>query len=221
MAEQTLLAIEQLHRLGYLHRDVKPGNFALGPPSRPHNVHIIDFGLSRCYTWGERELRPQRERASYRGTTRYASLAALTEKDQSRKDDLESWLYVVMEWTSGGLPWKREKGKDKAKVEAQKKELRTNETLLNQAMKGCPKETYVRIMRYLDDLEYYDVPDYTYIFGTIRDTFMINHLDPFAPLDWETGRKFQPSAECIGDGIPPFTKRQCEDQTQQDHNNNE
>lgn len=36
---------------------------------------------------------------------RYASLGAHEEKDQSRKDDLESLLYVFLDLYLGKLPW--------------------------------------------------------------------------------------------------------------------
>ena len=36
---------------------------------------------------------------------RYASLGAHEEKDQSRKDDLESLLYVFLDLYTGKLPW--------------------------------------------------------------------------------------------------------------------
>lgn len=39
------------------------------------------------------------------GGNRYASLGAHEEKDQSRKDDLESLLYVFLDLYTGKLPW--------------------------------------------------------------------------------------------------------------------
>lgn len=45
--------------------------------------------------------------APFRGTTRYASITALRQLEQSRKDDVESWFYVTVEWTTGALPWKK------------------------------------------------------------------------------------------------------------------
>lgn len=36
---------------------------------------------------------------------RYASLGAHEERDQSRKDDLESLLYVFLDLYTGKLPW--------------------------------------------------------------------------------------------------------------------
>lgn len=47
---QILRAIESIHSVGFLHRDVKPSNFAMG--RHVHNsrhVYMLDFGLARQY----------------------------------------------------------------------------------------------------------------------------------------------------------------------------
>lgn len=59
------------------------------------------------FSVGGKDLRLPRISAPFRGTTRYASIAALKHAEQSRKDDVESWLYVVVEWTAGSLPWRK------------------------------------------------------------------------------------------------------------------
>jgi tau tubulin kinase len=103
-------------------RDIKPGNFAIGrrETNENHIVFMLDFGLCRkiaylpnlmfissLFSSEVHDIRLPREIAPFRGTTRYASLAAQKEVEQSRKDDVEAWLYVVVEWTGGGLPWKK------------------------------------------------------------------------------------------------------------------
>lgn len=43
---QCLEALEDLHDIGYLHRDVKPGNYTIGrlELNEQRKVYILDFG---------------------------------------------------------------------------------------------------------------------------------------------------------------------------------
>ncbi|THJ14191.1 serine/threonine protein kinase, partial [Nocardioides sp.] len=47
LADQTLQALEAVHRAGIVHRDIKPGNLLLEPTgsSRPH-LRLTDFGIA-------------------------------------------------------------------------------------------------------------------------------------------------------------------------------
>lgn len=49
---QALEALEDLHNIGYLHRDVKPGNYTIGRPelNEIRKVYILDFGMCRKFT---------------------------------------------------------------------------------------------------------------------------------------------------------------------------
>lgn len=47
LGNQMLDRIEYFHRAGFIHRDVKPDNFAVGLGQKEDTVYLIDFGLSR------------------------------------------------------------------------------------------------------------------------------------------------------------------------------
>ena len=44
---QMLSSICSIHAQGFLHRDVKPSNFAMGAADAGLRCYIIDFGLAR------------------------------------------------------------------------------------------------------------------------------------------------------------------------------
>ncbi|VIO98119.1 Protein kinase domain containing protein [Brugia malayi] len=103
-----LHGLKQLHEVGYIHRDVKPANLAIGRRGQAiHIIHILDFGLSREYVIrnnGSVKLRMPRTNTLFRGTIRYCSANTHTRNEQGRPDDLWSMVYVLVEMR-GPLPW--------------------------------------------------------------------------------------------------------------------
>lgn len=55
---QMLESIKGCHEMGYLHRDVKPSNFAMGTDENRRRCYVIDFGLSKRCGFHEREPTP-------------------------------------------------------------------------------------------------------------------------------------------------------------------
>eukprot|EP00960_Hanusia_phi_P037395 752921-Hanusia_phi.AAC.6 len=125
---QMVQAVKAIHELGYLHRDVKPSNFAMGlvnvlltlglhlmkkqAPGRREQCVMIDFGLTRKFRLPSGQIRPARDIAGFRGTARYASINSHLSKELSRRDDLWSVLYVLIEFLTGQLPWRKLKDKE-------------------------------------------------------------------------------------------------------------
>lgn len=49
LAQDMISRLEYLHSKNYIHRDVKPDNFAIGLGKKANILHIIDLGLSKRY----------------------------------------------------------------------------------------------------------------------------------------------------------------------------
>ncbi|TKR72940.1 hypothetical protein L596_020320 [Steinernema carpocapsae] len=124
IAIQCLHAIQHLHSIGYLHRDVKASNYALGTfPNGLRDVHLLDFGFARAYVKrsadGRMRHRRARRKAPFLGTQRYCSINAHMKLEQGRRDDLWSFLYMIVEMVTGKLPWKSVKGDEAVEMKAQ------------------------------------------------------------------------------------------------------
>ena len=134
--DQAVTRIETLHTIGFLHRDIKPGNMTMGPPDDPHRLFFIDFGMSAPW-WVEKEFvqrvhdkrgrvkrfpalpldekNPMSSQKVYhypnvrsgwnKGTPLFQSIAAHESNAVSRKDDMESLMYVLMHFMYGETPW--------------------------------------------------------------------------------------------------------------------
>ena len=103
---QIITRLEQIHRKGFVHRDIKANNFTIGRGDKANIVYIIDFGLAKKY----KDLKTGQHIAirggkSLVGTARYASIASHDGYEQCRRDDLESLGYLLLYFLRGKLPW--------------------------------------------------------------------------------------------------------------------
>ncbi|WKY10515.1 hypothetical protein Q1695_002684 [Nippostrongylus brasiliensis] len=105
IAYQTHLALRNLHELGYIHRDVKPDNFVVGRLSDRNVIFIMDFGMSTKFEKTTANL-PKESRYKFIGTPKYAARATHLGRVVNRKEDMESWFYMVVElFGTNYLPW--------------------------------------------------------------------------------------------------------------------
>lgn len=128
VAADCLTLLREIHRLGIVHRDIKPDNFAIGhSPETASRIFIFDFGLSSQYISASGKHLSERAGLSLIGTMRYASIHTHDGCLQSRRDDLCSLLYMLLYFATGSLPWKHiteKKVRDRATRNAMIKEAK-------------------------------------------------------------------------------------------------
>ncbi|VDM64311.1 unnamed protein product [Angiostrongylus costaricensis] len=143
----ALYGIKQLHEIGFVHRDVKPGNMMNG---MVRNFVVRDpKGIS---------MRKPRKNVLLRGTLRYCSLGVHRRLEQGRVDDLWAMLYMLTELYVG-LPWNH------LTVEKEIVKIKENESDEN-VFKECPGE-FISIANYLRTLNYQDRPDYYKLYNWV------------------------------------------------------
>ncbi|GMH42236.1 hypothetical protein BSKO_10155 [Bryopsis sp. KO-2023] len=132
IAVEALSILKELHKKGYVHGDVKPENFLLGPPNTPKakKLYLVDLGLATKWRGGMRSHVEYDQRPDvFRGTVRYASVHAHLGRTASRRDDLESLAYTLLFLLKGRLPWQGYQGDNKGFLVCKKKMATSAEML--------------------------------------------------------------------------------------------
>ena len=101
--------MELIHNANILHSDIKPdnicyGNLSSGDKKELIKINLIDFGNSILY-----KIKNQLIAHKYNNkplcTREYSSLNVLRGETFSRRDDLESIIYVAIQLYKNKLPW--------------------------------------------------------------------------------------------------------------------
>lgn len=174
-----LTAIRGVHDLGLVHRDIKPSNFVTGLPNTPEHTtcYLIDFGLARRFRRSNGEIRPPRDNAGFRGTSRYASVASHHHQELGRVDDLWSLLFMLVEFATGTLPWRKYKDKDDI---GRCKE----ESITPHLVRNLPRE-FQPFLAHLQTLRYEDEPDYDLLLTLMHRALERRGYPPNKPVEWE------------------------------------
>ncbi|KAK4468911.1 hypothetical protein MN116_007578 [Schistosoma mekongi] len=188
LIKQCITALQTLHDAGFLHRDVKPSNFAIQRGKTKDSSHriivtLLDFGLARPYTINGpgTEVRNARQVVGFRGTVRYASINAHAHQDLARRDDLWSLFYMFIEFICGQLPWRRIR--DKELVGQMKMALNHKELAIKS---GLPEDIVTPWITHLEQLEYKSMPNYEMLIACLNDWLVQHNIQESDFYDWES-----------------------------------
>ena len=156
LGEEMLKRIITLHTHNFIHRDIKPHQFI----RNKKKIFLVDFGLSASYILPTSVHIPFCTKKEFIGNAMFASRNAHSKVTLSRRDDLESWIYVVIYLLTGSLPW----------VNNQTEKMTASEILLRKNIFNSSKvfeqqsKEFFRIFTYIRKLGFMETPDYKYIF---------------------------------------------------------
>uniref|UniRef100_A0A915PB72 non-specific serine/threonine protein kinase n=1 Tax=Setaria digitata TaxID=48799 RepID=A0A915PB72_9BILA len=194
---QTLEAIGNLHDLGYLHRDIKPQNFTIGLKEKACIIYLLDFGIARRYIEKDsKAIRLPRETVRFLGTVRFASRNCHHSREQCRRDDLESWVYMLIEFTEyASLPWSRAVDRDAVCREKERLFAGT----YTKHIANLPEEIH-KILKYINELNFQNTPDYEYIATMLKRAAARRHASITIKFEWEESEEQAVSSSKAIDG---------------------
>ena len=201
LAYQMITVLQFIHDKHIIHRDIKPDNFVMGLNKQNADLFLLDFGLAKKYRSSKTlEQYPYIKKKKLTGTARYASIHALEEMEQSRRDDLESVGYVLMYFLRGNLPWQGLK--IKSKEDRYKKILdKKKETTSEQLCKNFPEE-FKEYLEYSRNLEYTEQPKYDKLKNKFYNLVCNKMGESFDYIyDWTTENDIKKRKSFMGNGI--------------------
>ncbi|KAK7792562.1 hypothetical protein R5R35_008660 [Gryllus longicercus] len=168
---QILDVLEYIHCHGFVHADVKASNLILGrTPEMQNSVYLVDFGLACKYRekdGSHKEYRPDNRKA-HAGTMEYTSRDAHVGA-YSRRADLETLGYNLLQWLCGRLPWEDSLSDGEA-VHACKNNMMSNLSLLMRQCfpDGTRYDVVSQYLKYVSALTFDATPDYAYCRRLLR-----------------------------------------------------
>ena len=184
IALQVIDRMEYIHSKKIVHRDIKPQNFLIGLENEAF-IYLIDFGISRKYRSSKTGKHIQFSLTGTAiGTIKFLSYNANRGVEQTRRDDMISVGYMLINLSGTKLPWEHLNIKDKngkknhAKILELKKLLKPEDIC-----KGLPDEL-TEYIRYCYNLNFEQKPDYEYLRGLFKNLLIRLQCKNYLDFSW-------------------------------------
>jgi serine/threonine protein kinase len=142
--KKMLNVIEYIHSKGLIHRDLKPENFVL---DENKNVYLIDYGFCKSYKMVDGKHIKEKKDKQMIGTPNYVSIRVMEGEEGSRRDDLESFVYIMYFF------WKKE-------IDVKDKYL------LQKKDENIPKNILL-LFEYSREMGFEEEPNYDYLYSLL------------------------------------------------------
>jgi serine/threonine protein kinase len=169
---QIIKIIERLHSKYLLHRDIKPSNFVFGQNNNTNKLFLVDFGFSKRYDYDGNHIE-EKNIKNIIGSVNFVSLNIHNNIEPSRRDDLESCIYVILTMLYGPLEWFNKS--DISEIIILKKQLTQLDII----------PSFIKLMlNYVRELKFYEKPDYEYLINLMLVEFNNNKFTDNCKFEW-------------------------------------
>jgi casein kinase 1 len=155
---QIIMRVKSLHEMLLLHRDIKPANFLFGTEEQTNKLYLIDVGFSKKYINNGKHIL-QKNITKIIGSPNFVSLNIHNLIEPSRRDDIESCIYVILTmFLNGQLEWFHKTNINEIY------ELKKNITY-----NSCVPNFIKKMLTYVRSLGFEEQPNYEYLIQLLND----------------------------------------------------
>jgi serine/threonine protein kinase len=166
---QIIQLVQTLHNKYLLHRDIKPENLLFGLGTATNKLHLVDFGFSKRYDYDGKHME-ETQITKIIGSPNYVSLNVHNGISPSRRDDLESCVYVIMYMLYGDLIWSNSHNNTTMKF------LKSDITKM--------PEFIQTMLKYIRSLNFEDKPNYDGLIYILLSTYETNGFINDGIFEW-------------------------------------
>lgn len=169
---QIFKRIQSLHEKCLLHRDIKPSNFVFGNGNETNKLFLVDFGFSKRYDYNGKHIEEKNIR-NIIGSPNFVSLNVHYNIEPSRRDDIESCIYIILTMLFGKLEWFNKT--NMSEIINLKKQLLSIEDV----------PSFIKIMLYyVRSMKFNEKPDYDYLINLMVKEFNNNEFKNDGKFEW-------------------------------------
>jgi casein kinase 1 len=159
---QMIQRVKSLHEKSLIHRDIKPDNFLFGINDKSDILYLIDLGFCKRYILDNNKHITNKHTQSIIGSPTFVSLNVHKLSQPSRRDDIESILYILL-FLINKLKWDYLLVKDQYNND---KIIEMKENIIYD--KDIPA-TIIELICYCRKLEFDESPNYKYIVDKLNN----------------------------------------------------
>ena len=168
---QIIKITQSLHNKYLLHRDIKPSNFVFGTGHNTNKLFLIDLGFSKRYDYNGKHIE-EKNIKNIIGSINFVSLNIHNHIEPSRRDDIESCIYIILTMLLGNLEWFNQTDIDKI-------------ALLKNIVEFDEVPTFIKIMLYYTrSMKFDEIPHYDYLINLMVKEFNNNEFKNDEKFEW-------------------------------------